>query len=488
MGDNVIIKFACNKIVLSLTFLLFLLIASNCLTASFHSFSGGYTGRMEINLYESGSKSGDGLIGLNNINTLTDEYKIVSFSSRADIYVRSSNAILPARAELTDSNYQMFSGIRITRGTYFSEDAFNNGRNVTVISEQMAAKLFMNSDAVGNEVELFGEKYMIVGVYSESFSIISLLGFDGRDRVYIPFTSIEQAHTLPIETVYINDEFIEKERFREKELTDNLKLMMKLNTARYKITDYYDTPVKLSQWASIAIFFVTVVCICLLARMAISYIRINMVYIKKRMNDMYPGEFLMSEMPYIIFLLAGIILLASFAAFVYFSARPAIMIPSRFIPQDNIFDFGFYTDIIKEIIREFNSLEGYVPTQLEKHCRGILILNSLILAAAVPIFLSMTSGIKLLKLAGGSVSMLVKIVVISCIFAVVSSALFSLPGGMVYDLPLKNIAVIVLFCALKFFDRNQLDGLMDHILNRFMKRGLKTNARFTGIRSKNNSD
>lgn len=444
-------RFASVKIVLSLTALMFLLTASYCVCAAFASFAGDYTKRVEVNLNGNAEASGAGLIRLEDTTLLPDVFRngAVSYSSRVDSYLKGGSYYMPIRAILTDSRYIKFSDAQITRGAYFSEDAYKSGRNVAVISENLAARLFTSLNAIGNEIELFNEKYTIVGLYREACSIVSLLGLDGVERVYVPFTSRAASGTLPIETLYISDDYVRDDRFRENYVRGNLERWLGLDTRMYRITDFYDTTVMLTQFEDIFIFFIAIWCICILGGFAAAHIRKNAEHIKSCMKDKYPGEFLKAKKLYVFGLLSGFMLLIASMAVIFLVARPHIYIPVEYIPQENIFDLSFYAGRIKSAIIASNSTYGYVPTPLEKYYGSAQIINALILACAVPLFFSAVSGLKLMKAAGSKGLELLKAVIISCVSAFVLSALFSLIGGVGLAFPLKNLAVILVFVFLK---------------------------------------
>lgn len=477
-AGNEIRKSVLKKTVLSLTILLFLFTSSNCIFSAFVSFSSNYTKRVEVNLDKSKNNENAELIEIDNISDVINGYSngTVSFSSRIGSYIANGGNILPAQVELTDSSYIKFLDARITRGTYFSEDAYKNGRNVVVISERTAAKLFMSTDVVGNEVELLDEKYRIVGLYKGKASIISLMGSDGLDKVFVPFTSYAYAHTMPVDTIYINDKYLEKQRFRENAVSNYLKQRMYINTDLYKIMDFYNAPIMMSQMADILVFFIAVWCIYILAGFAAAYVRKNAAYIKNCMEDKYPAEFIKSEAAYICFFSAGILLFVSLAACIYLLARPVLYIPSRYIPQDNIFDLGFYADIIKSMIYTSNSSYGYMPTQLEKYYGNALQLNIILLVFVIPAFFSTVSGLKLLKLAGASGKIYAKAVIISCVSAAALSVIFSSAGGVLLAFPLKNLAFILLFCLLYVINRKHLESLLNHALYGRKKNNVKSNA------------
>lgn len=466
MDEHKIIRHALNRIVLSFTLLLVLFIASSCISTSFALFSGDNTKRVELNLDRSKNVDNAELITIDNIKAIFNRYGkgTVSFSSLVSSIIANGSVYLPAQVEMTGSSYMKFSDIRMTRGTYFSEDAYKNGRNVVVISEQIATKLFMGTDVVGNEVELMGEAYRIVGIYKDKVSILSLMGSDGMDRVYVPYTSFSSAHIMPVETIFINDDALREERFRENVLSNYLKKRMHIDASLYKVIDYYNTPVELRQMADVFVFFIAILCIFIVFRFIMIYLKKNSVYIKNCLRDKYLAQFLRTKVVYICIFSFGIVLLVMLVYGILYVARPNVYIPDKFIPQENIFDLGFYMDIVKSMIYASNSTYGYVPTQLENYFANAQLLSTLLLICVIPALFSLVSGMKLLKLANSSSKFFAKAFMLSCIFAIALTELLSFVSGLSLAFSIKNLAIIFLFYILYATNLKNLDDILDNSL------------------------
>jgi len=88
---------------------------------------------------------------------------------------------------------------KISDGRYFSEDEFLSARNVCVISENDAIKLFGTSDVIGMSIEItiynVTQELQIVGVTkAQSSSMLSsFMGTTDSVTVYMPYTVLESA-------------------------------------------------------------------------------------------------------------------------------------------------------------------------------------------------------------------------------------------------------------------------------------------------------
>lgn len=468
MEEAEIKRLALRKTVLSATVLLFLLTALNSVGVVFSEFASDYTNRMEVNLDGSRATEDAELISLDDMDALIEEYgsEGVSFSSRLDTYIGNGDNSRPAAAILTDCNGREFLGLEITRGTYFSEDAYKNGRNVAVISERAASGLFMNTDVIGGEVDLLDSKYRIVGVYKQRDSVVSLLGSDGLDRVYVPFTSYDGAHTLPVHTLYIRDRRLGEEGFRENSLDIFLRRSLDADTGMYAISDFYDSSATLRQFADIIVFFIAVRCVLTLAGLAAAYVRKNTEYIKSCLKNKYATELIKSRLPYFCRFAGGVVFFVGLAVCIFLAAIPEVHIPAAYIPRDNIFDLGFYADIVRAELEASNSAWDYIPTQLEAYYKGALLLTVSLLVFGMFAYFSAISGLKLLRLAGGTAMTSFKAITASCVLAFILSLLFWKAGGVGLAFPFKNTAIALLSCCLATVSKKQVESFAELTIGR----------------------
>jgi putative ABC transport system permease protein len=92
------------------------------------------------------------------------------------------------------------TGQKLNKGRYFTEEEFLSARNVCVISDTDAVKLFGTSDVVGMSIEAtiynVTQELKIVGITkSESSSMLSaFMGTDNSVTVYMPYTIIESSY------------------------------------------------------------------------------------------------------------------------------------------------------------------------------------------------------------------------------------------------------------------------------------------------------
>ncbi|MDF2596559.1 MAG: transporter permease [Clostridia bacterium] len=101
----------------------------------------------------------------------------------------------------TNHYYKDVENVRLMNGAFYGEQAVKEGRNVVVISDQLAIKLFGSEKATGNSCDIGDAKYQVIGVYKKFQDLWHIFLDDGRERVYFPITS--QAAKRPMVEVLL---------------------------------------------------------------------------------------------------------------------------------------------------------------------------------------------------------------------------------------------------------------------------------------------
>ena len=76
--------------------------------------------------------------------------------------------------------------LKIARGRYFSDAEMTSGAPVAVIGDEIAGKLFENSDPLGKTIKIQGYKFLIIGVYEKTGQ--DMFGTSMDKRIHIPNT------------------------------------------------------------------------------------------------------------------------------------------------------------------------------------------------------------------------------------------------------------------------------------------------------------
>ncbi len=447
-------KHVLTKLISVLILLILTLCISSGIEAEFGSGPKGFTGRVEINERNSSGAAAAGtssLITLRQIEQLkkADSYKEVCYSSTMDSMARSRNSFHPVKVVLTDYNYPDFMDMTMLKGAFFTMDVSRYGLDAAVISDELAYRMFASYDIIGNEIYLFNDqKYKIIGIYRNKNSIVSFLGYDGIEKVYVPFTSYPMAEYLPVQTVMVEGGYLDFESFKAHSVESFLSAALKVNTWAYKITDYYSAPALISQFKSALLLLIGLWTIVLLLIKGARLFIKGFTALKSQLKDKYLLELLKSEkiaIAKLVFIAAGT-LACIFAILMMVKFKPYI--PSEYIPQDNIFDVGFYSEKIKSAIAASNTSHGYVPSEFEIEYKNTLKLSVFFSACALLLFITMASIIRLVKLTGAPVLAILKRVLISFICALIISLIASSICGITFVFPARELLLITIYLTI----------------------------------------
>lgn len=386
-------KYSVKKLLVLLSTLYCLVFVINSIALGY-KFDGDYRSRVEVNIKNNQTPEGRTL-KLQNLNSLINSSGFnYSYQCEAEVYVKAGNKGYSVRRVLSGANLPGFLGIHMLKGSFFNDSQHEYGKKVAVISETLAEKLYMTNNVLGNEVEVSGIKYKVTGVYQNRNTPFSMLSSDGVERIYIPFESVAGYKDLTIETVFLKGQSLEEEIFRTNKV-DSLLKQAGVNSDYYKLKDLYDSSVFISQPLSAFIFFIGILIMIILAKGTARYIKDGISTFKQRMKTGYLLEVIRnSKLGILIFLTGSAVLLCGIAA-VFFMVRFKGSIPYQYIPPDNIFDFQFYGNLIKEALYNANEFNGYRPTQYELRVQyGLISVYSLTVLLVINL-IAVKSAIKL---------------------------------------------------------------------------------------------
>ena len=444
-------------------FMLFLLLdIAGSVSHSFGSlYKDGYAKRMEINTRNVFEKPGI-FLKYEDMEKLKKRFPSgkVSFMSETNSTAGAGILSMDVKQVLAGEDLELFLDLEMCGGIFINADQHKYGRKTAVVSEALAEKLFGSLNVIGNEIDIGGVKHKITGLYRSRTSLITLFGSDGMERVYVPFESLSGSETLPVDTVFIKDPDQEKGKFRKEDMEDFLKEGLKVDLAAYKVTDFYDSAEAVSQPLSMLAFIVGILCILILIGKLSGILKQGFGAISERSRDMYFIEMLAGGKRHVVKYMLPALAMLGLIGLILLGIRFRLYIPYKYIPLDNIFDFGFYMDIIRQEIYEAGgAAHGYAPTALETAKGNSLAINVFIVFLSAAAFISALSAAKLFKITGGHPGKMFFAAAVSVLAAVAVSFALSLVFGLRFALPVKEEAVTVLFILLKFPDG------YGHILN-----------------------
>jgi hypothetical protein len=421
------------------------------------TYKNGYSGRVEINIKNNFAGQGK-IIKSCDLQNLKLSYPsgVISYMNEQDTQIQTKNAVYQIKAVLSGENLADFSGLEILRGKFFNNDQFKYGNRVAVISDTLAQKLFMTHHVIGNIIYISGIKYKIIGLYKSKTALLSELSSDGSERVYIPFYSLSKSSAEKVTTIYIKDESLESMPFKEKMVAQTLKERLKADAELYQINDYYKVNTYATQPLALFIFLVGIFCIFYIIKYFLEFIKSGFLYMKNCLQDEYFAEVLKKNvlriLLFIVLVTAFIIAVITLFSSVSFKAS----VPYKYIPSDNVFDFSFYAEQIKDSVQSMNNSAGYISTQLELLSRYSLLFIYISMLLLIINFISVLSVTRVNRLLDLPLNRLLLYLAASVLLGAAFSLAFCTACGIGYNLPVKGIIILILFNLLRLINANNV--------------------------------
>lgn len=455
--SNELKRYSFKKLVITMSILFCLVFLLNSLAAGFQAdYEKRYGGRFEINIH-SVKAADDRTIKYKQIQNMVNyPLERVSYLNETEAYIKTGNSGCAVDTVLCGENLIDFIDIHMLQGTFLSKDQHELGKKVAVISDNLALRLFMTNKVLGNRVSVAGVMYTIVGVYKKEVTPFSILYSDGAERIYIPFESVAGYNSRTINTVLISDKKFQEATFGTDNVTEFLK-KTGVDSSNYKIKDFYNSNVYVSQPLSAFILYVGVLIILMLLSYFIRYIKDGLAFFRNRMEGGYLFEVMAgARLRLIVFFLGAAVLLVSMGAICY-AVRFKGSIPYQYIPSENIFDFKFYGSLIKTCIFNSNRSTGYIPTQYEL-CLNINLIFSYALTICIFInFIAVKSTIKLYKLVAGYSNVeSLTILALSLLIGAVGGLLICVVSGLQFTFPVNYAVILILYYFGKLFDKTRI--------------------------------
>lgn|GEM_PF-3165342 len=455
-NETEIQRYTYKKLIINMSILFCLILVLNSMIAEFQTkYKSTCDGIFEINI-NSVKTSGDKTIKYKHIKSMKNlALEKLSFFSEKESYVNGGNSGYTVNTVLCGENFIDFIDIFMLKGTFLSKEQHELGKEVVVISENLAHKLFMTNNVLGNKVSIDGVTYTVVGVYEQEVTPFSILYSDGVERIYIPFESDADYKKQTINTVFIKDKRFQETAFGTESVKELLK-RVGVESSKYKIKDYKNSNIYVAQPLSTFILFVGVLIILMLFRYFVSFIKDGFAFFRRRLKEGYPLEVMAGEkLRIFVFITGAALLLASMGA-IYWTVRFKGSVPYQYIPPENIFDFEFYRSLIKSGIYEANRATGYIPTHHELWLNINLVFSYALTLCILIAFVSVRSCIKLYRITGGYSDILsLKVLLYSLLTGAAVAFLICVMSGLQIAFPVTYIAIMVIYSIGKLFNKSQ---------------------------------
>lgn len=246
-------------------------------------------------------------------------------------------------------------GIEMAAGTFFDQGHLHTYPNSVVISDALAAKLFL-SPGLGSRLTINGEEYRVVGVYRKTPGLFQKLAGRNDETVYLPETA--GGRNRNIDTLYVSG----LEGQSDYQLRQQL--LGKLGASFRPVNEISLDEKKLPLTENVQLLTLFCYCFFLVAgvRLLIGLIKRLSCQVREFCRDSYLIRALLHRW-YV--LLPELLVFAAGCWLLYLGFQVALFdpeLPADFLPDTNLFDLGFYWNVILNKIQANNTVfSGYQP-------------------------------------------------------------------------------------------------------------------------------
>lgn len=292
----------------------------------------------------------------NKAKTISDIEKIfdkisnkgISFCSELSEKNFKEKSITPV---LTNQNYFANYNVEL-KGRGITAENIQNGEKVAVIDSVMAVEIFFTTEALDKKIYIDGDEFTVCGVYECDKNLINQLSSDGKQRVYIPYTSYKDYSECEVSTISYNN------------IAYTAAFIEQMNLEQYHSTNFYEKSRNLLNFKHIILAYIFILFCIVTLMIWYRLCRRKYKIIKQSLKDSYLSESIrLQPKKYFLFcivfigipaILFGIFIISDFSIF----------IPAKYIPDDNIFDISYYITLIIENANLNNTLNLLGDTHL----------------------------------------------------------------------------------------------------------------------------
>jgi putative ABC transport system permease protein len=123
--------------------------------------------------------------------THTDQLGYQIFTKRESIKYGSNTVsdinIVPVSHEFID-----IQGLEFEKGRFYNESEANSGSSVIVLGNEIAKSLFNDSEPIGKNVRLYGQRFTVIGILKKQGS--SMFGDSDDSSVFIPVNFVRRLY------------------------------------------------------------------------------------------------------------------------------------------------------------------------------------------------------------------------------------------------------------------------------------------------------
>ncbi len=430
--------------------LIFNTLAVSSIVHKYNEINGTYgTNKVSVNLLDNADLQNNSGFTLDDIKHLQQfSYKNVDMAyanEEISIAVYEKNQAKANIAGISDK-YSMFHRVNLLSGSFITPG--NKDEMVAVVDEDLANELFSNKNIVGMHIELYGQKFRIIGVMETDKSIIQTLTGNGYGSICIPVEQMLRydkksgISSLEIKTDHKGT------TGRNIEGMEGALASIDKNPSGYKILDHNIELILLNQKAQINIFICGAAIIVILLLSIKRIIASAYTIINSSLKENYFRDVLKLQYRKLVLTALEAIAAAILIYLVWVTVRFNAYIPAEYIPDD-LTDLGFFTELFMSLMQKRVQSIGYIPSYPELKENILIIMQNwnlyIGMFAGFPLYYL---GLKLLESGQGNT---VKRLLYCCIF-IFTSMIFGLLILGIFSMPVmidtKRILTIFAFVFL----------------------------------------
>lgn len=263
---------------------------------------------------------------------ITDLISIDSILAEGDFAGKEfADRNLYVEAWYIDSGFGRHSGLTLAEGTWPQVGEAEEFSQAVTISEDLAQTLFFRTDDVtGEMLQINGKSYRICGVYEKNESLPARMSEERFGRIFLPYTDYEAAEGVwPVRYLY---DWESSARFPEK-LTQELGALLGQELPVLQTVDFAEYKALIAQTFRLALFVGGALLEIALAARLWRFAFDGHHPLRKQ------GIGRGWQMGYVAGLLVLMGVLAAVIAF-------PVTIPADYAPAENLFDVGWYLEVL----------------------------------------------------------------------------------------------------------------------------------------------
>lgn len=367
-----ICRIAKIKLIVSFSILIILIIISNYLNFNVNRNVSNIIEYKNINNGSSG-------ITFDDLNKVKANYKDIKFTGSKEITASVTNEYgvspqkdmkteqeIKTKLVLTDENYFDLYHFEMLRGGKLDFLSVKSGSKVAIVSDVLANSLFKSIDVIGSTLKVGSLRYRIVGVYKENKSLLYSAAEDGYERIYIPYTSYSDQDKKDKSFLDIMATS-ETKNYDEKAINDKLSKVLNDKLSLYKAVNYTISKKIVLQNIKILYFIIGIILIIFLIRMIVKFTCEANLFLKEKMKSNYLKGALANNKKEFLILVSKILVCILGIVIVFDIVKFNLVIESKYLPSDNIFDVSFYRNTIISNIQLNNANENGISNVYNRY-------------------------------------------------------------------------------------------------------------------------